>query len=76
MKQMKLGLAITFISMALLGIMAYYSYKVADPMLTSSQKGYYGLGLFVPVVALILNRLATFFIKKDEDLVRSMDRIR
>jgi len=35
-----------------------------------------GLGLFLPVVALIFAVLANIFIKKDDKLVKSMDRLR
>lgn len=36
----------------------------------------FGFALFAPVIALILNFLALRYIKKDEELVRSADRIR
>lgn len=39
-------------------------------------QGQYGIGVFFPVFALICNILANRFIRKDEKLVRSMDRIR
>lgn len=35
-----------------------------------------GIGLYLPVVAMILTLLAHRFINKDEKLVRSMDRLR
>lgn len=38
--------------------------------------GQYSIGLFFPAIALVFNSLATRFIRKDEKLVRSMDRIR
>jgi len=38
--------------------------------------GQHGIGVFFPVAALISNMLANRFIRKDEKLVRSMDRIR
>lgn len=39
-------------------------------------RGQYGIGVFFPVVALVCNMLANRFIRKDEKLVKSMDRIR
>ncbi len=39
-------------------------------------QGQYGIGVIFPVIALICNMLANRFIRKDEKLVRSMDRIR
>jgi hypothetical protein len=35
-----------------------------------------GLGLYTPIVGLVLSLLAARFIKKDENLVKSMDRLR
>ena len=35
-----------------------------------------GLGIYLPILALILSILAIRFIKKDDKLVRSMDRLR
>ena len=42
----------------------------------AAEKGSYGLGVFMIIGALILNFLASRFIRKDEELVRSVDRIR
>lgn len=38
--------------------------------------GGYAIGLFLPAIAMICNILANRFIRKDEKLVRSVDRIR
>ena len=35
-----------------------------------------GLGLYLPIIAFVFILLASRFIKKDEDLVKSMDRLR
>jgi hypothetical protein len=43
---------------------------------TVEHPGNYGIGIFFPVVSIINNLLANRFIRKDENLVRSMDRIR
>ncbi|MCS6966964.1 MAG: DUF4293 domain-containing protein [Cytophagales bacterium] len=39
-------------------------------------RGYYGFGFYMPAVALFWNALANRFIRRDEMLVRSMDRLR
>ncbi len=39
-------------------------------------KGAYGIGFYMPGVALVCNALANRFIRRDEMLVRSMDRLR
>jgi len=36
----------------------------------------FGIGFFLPVVALVLNALANRFIQRDERLVRDADRLR
>jgi hypothetical protein len=36
----------------------------------------FNMGFYLPLVAIVFNMLANRFIKKDEDLVRSVDRIR
>lgn len=38
--------------------------------------GQYGISVFLPVAALIFNSIANRYIRKDEKLVRSVDRIR
>jgi hypothetical protein len=48
----------------------------AEKILLPSEKGSFQIGLFLPVIALICNMLANRFIRKDENLVRSADRIR
>ncbi len=48
----------------------------AEKLLLPEQKGEFQIGLFLPVVALICNMIANRFIRKDENLVRSADRIR
>lgn len=73
--QMKLGLLNTLILAALLGTAFYYAAYVANEMVTGSDYTYHA-GFYMPVVALLLNALANRFIKRDEDLVRSADRLR
>jgi lipopolysaccharide export LptBFGC system permease protein LptF len=41
-----------------------------------SQRVHYLIGIYLPLVQLLLIFLATVFIKKDEKLVRSADRLR
>lgn len=76
LNQMKLGLLNTLIIMALLGTMLYYAYFVGADLVIAGEKGTYEAGFFMPLLALVLNSLANRFIKRDEDLVRSVDRLR
>jgi hypothetical protein len=48
----------------------------AEKTFLPSEKGSFQIGLFLPIIALVCNMLANRFIRKDENLVRSADRIR
>ncbi len=74
--QMKMGLLNTLVLAALLGTSFYYAAYVANEMIPASEDYTYHAGFYMPVVALLLNALANRFIKRDEDLVRSADRLR
>ncbi len=56
----------------LLGFFVYRALSVPGEGLTSEK----GIGAFVPIVSIVLLALANRAIKKDEDLVKSVDRIR
>lgn len=74
--QMKLGLLNTLILTALLGTTFYFAAYVGNDMVQSTDGGAYEAGFYMPVLALLLNALSNRFIKRDEDLVRSVDRLR
>ena len=69
--QFVLGRIIILINLFLLGILIYLSLNI--PGEASSEKG---IGMFTPVVAILFAVLANKAIKKDEDLVKSVDRLR
>jgi hypothetical protein len=48
----------------------------AEQLFDTGMKGDFEIGFFVPLLALIFNSLANRFIRRDEKLVRSVDRIR
>ncbi|HEX8545453.1 MAG TPA: DUF4293 domain-containing protein [Cytophagaceae bacterium] len=73
--QLKLGMLTSLLISALLGSI-FLAIKQGNDVLTTTNKGEYLIGFFLPVVALISNMLANRFIKKDENLVRSVDRLR
>ncbi len=58
-----------------LGLSAYWASQ-AEANILPELEGGYQYGLFLPAIALIFNSLAGRFIRKDERLVRSMDRLR
>lgn len=57
------------------GIIVYFTYKLPSEVdtIVSNQPA---LGFFMLVVTIVFNRLASFFIRKDERMVRSADRLR
>lgn len=72
--QMKLGFGITLsIALTLVGIM--YGAKGAESLGVPAV-GNHGVGFWVAFLALFANILSNRLIRKDENLVRSMDRIR
>ncbi|WP_439880944.1 DUF4293 domain-containing protein [Pontibacter sp. MBLB2868] len=76
LNQMKLGLLNTLIIAALLGTSFYYAAYVGAELVKADNNGAYQAGFYMPMLALLLNALANRFIKRDEDLVRSVDRLR
>jgi len=74
--QMKLGLLNTLVLAALIGTTLYYALYVGGDMVEAANNGSYHAGFYMPLLALLLNALANRFIKRDEDLVRSVDRLR
>ncbi|PRY11039.1 uncharacterized protein DUF4293 [Pontibacter ummariensis] len=74
--QMKLGLLNTLVITALLGTTFYYAAYVGAELVEANDNGAYQAGFYMPMLALVLNALANRFIKRDEDLVRSADRLR
>jgi hypothetical protein len=76
MLQIKLNWANSLVMIGLLGTCTYLAVVQGESMVATATKGNYGIGLFLPAIALILNSLANRFIWKDEKLVKSIDRLR
>ncbi|VXD20806.1 DUF4293 domain-containing protein [Marinoscillum sp. 108] len=75
LRQMKLGALNSLIMGGCLGMTYYYSTK-GDQMLNPNTAGNFEIGFYIIAAALLFNSLANRFIRKDEKLVRSADRIR
>ena len=60
------------LNLILLGLFVYRTLNVSGETLVSEK----GIGMFLPIVAILLLALANRAIKKDEDLVKSVDRLR
>jgi len=61
------------LNLILLGLFVYHSLNLPGEAVTVSEKG---IGMFLPVLAIVFLVLANKAIKKDEDLVKSVDRLR
>ena len=73
--QIKVGALNAFLMMASIATATYFIYQ-GEIKMDMETRGIFKLGYFLPLGAMIFNSLANRFIKKDEDLVRSVDRIR
>ncbi|TYB79449.1 DUF4293 domain-containing protein [Bizionia myxarmorum] len=56
----------------LLGLFVYQSLNLSGETVVSEK----GIGIFLPIISIVLLALANKAIKKDEDLVKSVDRLR
>ncbi len=73
--QVKMGALNSLLMSTVLGIALYLTFQV-DKIVAPESRGDYGAGLFITCVGLICNVLANRFIRRDENLVRSVDRLR
>ena len=72
--QFVIGRLNIILNLILLGLFVYRSLNLSgDTTTVVSEKG---IGMFLPIVAIVLLVLANKAIKKDEDLVKSVDRLR
>ena len=71
--QIKLG---ALNSLLIAGTLILAAYFATDFIKSQGVAGNYGIAFFLPAAALFFNLLANRYIRKDEKLVRSVDRIR
>ena len=76
MLQMTLGLINSILIAVVLGYTFYQVFKVGIPMFEPENQGSYGTGFFSTVLAMLSNMIANRFIRRDEMLVKSADRMR
>jgi hypothetical protein len=77
--QIKLGALNSLLMAGVLGLILYFSRQGEDLLpQTNQMAGFenYGMGFFLVIIAMICNILANRFIRRDEKLVRSADRMR
>lgn len=70
--QFILGRLNVILNFFLLGFFVYQSLSVSGETAVSEK----GIGMFLPIVSIVFLALANKAIKKDEDLVKSVDRLR
>ena len=73
--QLKLGMLNFLLIVGTIGAGFYYS-SLGEQLLNIKMPGTFEAGFYLPTLALMLNLLASRFIRRDERLVRSMDRLR
>lgn len=71
--QFVIGRLNIILNLILLGLFVYRSLNLSGETPAVSEKG---IGMFLPVLAIVFLVLANNAIKKDEDLVKSVDRLR
>ncbi|MCG9793028.1 DUF4293 domain-containing protein [Flavobacterium algicola] len=71
--QFVIGRLNIILNLILLGLFVYRSLNVSGETEIVSEKG---IGMFLPIFSIVLLVLANKAIKKDEDLVKSVDRLR
>ena len=70
--QFVLGRLNIILNFILLGFFVYLSQNLSGETLVSEK----GIGMFLPIISIVFIALANKAIKKDEDLVKSVDRLR
>lgn len=70
--QFVIGRIIILTNLFLLGLLIYLSLNLSGETSVSEK----GIGMFLPILAILLVVLANKAIKKDEDLIKSVDRLR
>ena len=70
--QFVIGRLVIAINFFLLGILVYFAQNLSGEVQISEK----GIGLLIPIITIILVALANKAIKKDEELVKSVDRLR
>lgn len=70
--QFVIGRLNIILNLILLGLFVYRSLSISGETAVSEK----GIGMFLPIVSIVFLALANKTIKKDEDLVKSVDRLR
>ena len=74
--QMLLGAVNSMVIALAMGFIFYYIFGVGAQKFDPNNQGNYGIGFYAGGVALLANMVSNRFIRRDENLVRSADRMR
>lgn len=75
-KQQMMVCAVNSLLMTAALAAALFTTKEAELLFEPQRLGNYGMAVYIPLVAMLLNLVARRFIRRDEELVRSADRLR
>ena len=75
LRQLQLGMLNLLLLVATFGLAFYFSSR-GEFFLTPKLEGQFEPAFYLPTLAMLLNLLANRFIRRDEQLVRSADRLR
>ena len=75
LRQIQLGALNALLMAGTVGLSFYYT-TIGEKMVPATTPGEYKIGFYVVIGGLLFNMLANRFIRRDEKLVRSADRIR
>jgi len=70
--QFVMGRLIILTNFIILGILVYFTLNLSGEAIVSEK----GIGLLIPILSVVFVVLANIAIKKDEELVKSVDRLR
>ncbi len=73
--QMVLGALNSLLLVTIMGLMLYKA-QAPQGWIIEGEQGRYQLGLFLPMISIMMNIISNRLIRRDERLVRSMDRVR
>jgi len=76
LSQIKINFVNTFVIIGIMGLNVYLVMTKGEKLFAPQAVGAYGWAFYLPAIALIMNSLANRSIRKDELLVRSVDRLR
>ncbi|RZK24269.1 MAG: DUF4293 family protein [Hymenobacter sp.] len=74
--QLKLGMVNLLLLVITFGLQFYFANNVGEAALNPKLEGQFQPAFYLPTLGLLLNLLANRFIRRDEQLVRSADRLR